>query len=729
MHKTIYIKESEKDVLGVLTEQGIDVSSFQNYLTPLFKRVYNNYVGYYTFKQGSLVYKLIVLPKTIKENKEAEKEFVNYLLHYYRLNNTYAFDTEKKIPNSLLQLLFESNNDDYSSHDRLNAFEFEKQKAILLSIEAFFKRHKNSKRIGVNHTSQSIKHKFDLKSNIRELDKTKIHQIQNQEIHYSLMATITFYALKIFSLTLYAEHQKELLSEVKRVKNFLLKKYAIEKGYKLSLHELQGLRVLKVFSKTLESKQLLVGIKSLFGFEQMYRDSQVQVGYRDDLKTTSLFIDPIKFYEWYVYDILKKYSDEESRTLLFDKIESKTTTPYRLIAREAQAKKKSQPDYIIIDEKKKVKIIIDAKWKNIERVGEVSSNDYLKLKFDSFLISNDGYVTASYLVYPSLAMGNSSLSIYNDDKSIFDFNTIEINMNFDKDKNSLDFHYDSQSFTDKIIETEEQELIKSHVEKLSSEIDSHRAEIITKLMAEDTTAQKDELFYNLDNHLIDTANKLNEALGERPLLPEIKKILDNYDEVLEEESIKFLKSSSTIYSYYKEKNYEHFDYSMPGSGFWKLIELELNTSFIWFIRIQSHVCSYESSWIKVCNKNKRIEQHLDNGKKVLLTKSEKRNKQRLESVMFGGIKLLLEDNSTLSELDGFFEEYRGEETFIKNSLVTVVQQVSILRNEHAHIKAMSLEKFEQLWEIVFNMNEDKMTLLDKLLNFKKNMKQYIERSQ
>ena len=434
MYKTIFIKESEKDVFGVLEEHGLDVSVFQYHFSDLFKRLYNNQVGYYIIKQDEVVYKLMVLPKTIKESEDAEREFVNYLLHYYRINNIYGFDQEKKIPNSLLQLLFESNNDQNSSHDRLDEFEFQKQKAILLAIEAFFKRHKNSKRIKVNYVSQSVKHKLDLKRNIRELDKTKIHQTQSQEVVYSLMATVSFYALKLFTAYLNANHKDELLLEVRRIKNFLLKKYAVDKGYKLSFNALQGLKVTKIFSKTLENRELLVNLKSLFGFEQMYQDKKQRVKYRDDFKTTSLFIDPIKFYEWYVYDVLKKYADANGQNIEFDKNEG-TATYYFL----NEEKKSSNPDYILTDEENKSKIIIDAKWKNIKKLGDISSNDYLKLQFDSSLLDKNNYVTTSYFVYPYLGMGNSLLRITVDENAIFDFSAIEINMNFDKNQNVLKF--------------------------------------------------------------------------------------------------------------------------------------------------------------------------------------------------------------------------------------------------------------------------------------------------
>jgi len=443
MYELILLKENEKDIFQALQEQGIDTKVFEHRLAHLFNRVYNNYVGYYIFKQDNKIYKLIVLPKTIKKSNQAEREFVNYLLHYYRLNSIYNFDEEKQISNSLLSLAFEKNSEENNSHHPLDEFELYKYKTILEEIEKFFKRHKNYKRIQKDYVSQSIKYKLNLKRNIKEIDKTKIHQTQREDVVYSIMATITFNALKLFLAHrlehLEALYKIELAQDTNRLKNFLLKKYNIDKGYKLTLANLQGFKIEKTFSKTDESKQLLVSIKSLFGFEQMYKDNIVSIENRYDLETTSLFINPINFYEWYVYDILKKSADDKKRTILFDKIDSQTTTSYELKDENNQVYKKSQPDYIIVDEEQKVKVVIDAKWKNIEKLNDISSSDYLKLQFDSLLLNKNEYVTTSYFIYPHLGMGNSSLSIKVDEDSIFDFTAIEINMNFDKNQNLLDF--------------------------------------------------------------------------------------------------------------------------------------------------------------------------------------------------------------------------------------------------------------------------------------------------
>ncbi len=446
MYQTIFLRENEKDIFQTLKNQGIKTRVFESHLAELFNRVYNNFVGYYTFRQEEMVYKIIVLPKTIEPSENAEKEFVDYLLHYYRIKNLYKIDNERNIPNSLLQLAFESNDSQEKGHDFLEEFQSHRYRAILQDIEAFFKRHKGSKRIRQDYISQSIKHKLNLNQNIKEIDKTKIHQIKTKEIVFSMLVTVAYNALKLFVAQKYKNKMsEEVVKEAKRVQSWLLKKYKIERGYKLSLQKLQSIKIEKLFSKTHDSKQLLVDIKSLFGFEQMYKDDTRSIGYRQDLMTSSLFINPSNFYEWYVYDILKKYTEENGKSIEFDKQEG-TRTEYLL----NEEPKSSNPDYIMTDENKKIKIVIDAKWKNVENVGDIKSNDYLKLKFDAFLLEQKGYTVSPYLVYPSIEIEDRNFTIKSEEDTVFQFHALKIDMAFEKYGNSLEFDFDVQELQERI---------------------------------------------------------------------------------------------------------------------------------------------------------------------------------------------------------------------------------------------------------------------------------------
>jgi hypothetical protein len=154
---------------------------------------------------------------------------------------------------------------------------------------------------------------------------------------------------------------------------------------------------------------------------------------------------------------------------------------------------------------------------------------------------------------------------------------------------------------------------------------------------------------------------------------------------------------------------------MPGSGFWKLIELELNTSFVWDIRISNNVCSADCPWTPVGRSRRVILYEVNPGKKVKLNQYEQNDTTRLQGIMLGGIKILLEEEEILDEFD---IEYRN---LLEVELPLTLEKIIDLRNKHAHIKAMSLEKFEALWDTLFRENESEKSILKKLLEFKKSL--------
>lgn len=706
----ICLRENEKNIFQSLKDKGIDSSKFEYHFIDLFNKMYNNEVGYYIFEQDEQIYKIIILPKTIEEKSPtAQKEFIDYLLHYHRVNNKYKFDKTKQIANSLLSLAFESNNKkENNAHNPIEVFEYYKYKSIIDKIEMFFKRHKNYKRVQVDYKSQDIKYKLNLSKNIKELDNTKIHQVQNKELMYSEIATICYGSLKLFSKKRIeaikdSKYQKELHQNTQKVMSLIAKKYSLDKGYKFTLSKLANFRTSKIFSKKSDTNLLLVDIKSLFGFEQMYEDSEISVTNRYDLKTTSFFINPTSFYEWYVYDILKDFADKNSYKILFDKHtnkEKKTTVEYDLISNEygKDKERSANPDYILLKESENIKIVLDAKWKSINSLGKIDSNDFLKLQRDALLLKKLESKIIPYLIYPNYLNNQDHISILKDDDSLFNFGILQMDMNFTEEHNSIDFKYDFEEIEKQIELDTKEASINESTQEFIEDIEDKRSEVITKLLNSENLEDKEKVFTELDDALIKSSDKLLESLEEN-ISPEVQSILDAYENVLEEDSIKFLKSSSSIYNYYQDKNFEHFDYSMPASGLWKLVELELNNSFVWYVRIKKNVC----------NKNSKIISLMQNDESfkvgwVELNKFEK-NSNHLQSLMLGEIKFLSGNNGIKTAVNN---------QFISNELFIVLKNVIDIRNEHAHIKAMSLEKYLELYNLLFvDLN------INKLLDMKK----------
>ncbi len=95
--------------------------------------------------------------------------------------------------------------------------------------------------------------------------------------------------------------------------------------------------------------------------------------------------------------------------------------------------------------------------------------------------------------------------------------------------------------------------------------------------------------------------------------------------------------------------------------------------------------------------------------------SEYRNNRKLKGLMLGIIHLLLKDNDTLKE---FNNSSKLNNIFFNTKLAQFLQIIINIRNEHAHIKAMSLDKFEELYELLF-LQKDGLSNIEKLLEMKR----------
>jgi len=94
-----------------------------------------------------------------------------------------------------------------------------------------------------------------------------------------------------------------------------------------------------------------------------------------------------------------------------------------------------------------------------------------------------------------------------------------------------------------------------------------------------------------------------------------------------------------------------------------------------------------------------------------------------QGIMLGGIILLLKDSKTVEEFDEIDDFDR---IFFVSELTEFLSKIIDLRNDHAHIKAMSLEKFNELYNTLFDHENIEETKLFKLLEFKKIIVEYIK---
>lgn len=367
MAKSISIFLSENNSLDQALEllsSALNIEKFKKELSKVFAKIYNNYVGYYLFKDNEIHYKIFILPKHIKEpsssfddNKKTIDEFIGYLREYYRLKSKYPEYNKSGLDiESYKEIVFESqNNHSIQSIDQLV---FYKYQSILKRIEAFFIRHKSHRREIKSYISQGVKYRINLQRNIRELDKSKIHQDKIEDIVYSEMATIAYGALKLFihkkvDLVENERDKKELMALVESIQNILLKRFHVDASFTLSAGKLMSNRSSKYFHKKIESITLYTDLLSLFGLEHFYDEDQKGDIYQSE-KAEALFFRPEDLFEWYVYDWIKH--DLIRTQNIFginpEKVVMKEAKKYYLKTDSEKIDKTSNPDIIIEDNRK-----------------------------------------------------------------------------------------------------------------------------------------------------------------------------------------------------------------------------------------------------------------------------------------------------------------------------------------------------------------------------------------
>ena len=253
------------------------------------------------------------------------------------------------------------------------------------TIERFFKKHKNSLVKEKRYYSQNIRHQFDLKRNILEADKSKIHQRKKEPYLYSKLAIISVEVLHYF-----LKH-KSRDREAKKLKNQIEAKYNLE-SYSFKPKEISSKKVLKLF-KSSDEKELYLALLTLLGVESYFEDNS----YREMLKLHNQhahFFRPEDLYEWIVYDILvKKYGKEA--------IKMKSTYYYTIANKDREAK----PDFIITC--KDENIVIDAKWKVLKTETQISFDDIAKLWRDKILAK----ANKAILAYPQIGFKERDISL------------------------------------------------------------------------------------------------------------------------------------------------------------------------------------------------------------------------------------------------------------------------------------------------------------------------------
>ena len=348
---------------------------------------------------------------------------------------------------SITELSFDSSSSNNKAQD-IEQFIFYKYKSIVQDITSFFNVHKNHKRIKKEYVSQTVKYKVSLSKNIKEINKTKIHQERYEDIIYSEIATIAYGAIKLFirqkiDLIENENDKNELLKVSVKLKNLLLKKYYLDNSYNLSLQKLTSSKTYKFFRIKKIYKKLYINILSMFGLENFFEEENNKDLNRN-ITSDSLFIRPEIMYEWYVYDWIKNNKDEARKQIGydFDDIflrEDENINKYFIKKDNITiSERNAQPDIVLIKDTEK--IILDVKWKklgsmkrnkddNIFNPLGLNVNDVLKLQRDKDA-HNAKTAILVFLSLPKDIDGNSYELVY-EKETKFEFKLVEIPMNLE----------------------------------------------------------------------------------------------------------------------------------------------------------------------------------------------------------------------------------------------------------------------------------------------------------
>ncbi|MDY0402201.1 hypothetical protein [Sulfurovum sp.] len=396
MTKTIFVDENE-DIFEAFENAGLEYDRKKvEHLRFISRKQSNNYIGYYQFKSGEDYYKFYILPKTspkVEDENTNKQNFINLLKIYYELKSKYKELKANEIFDNVIDFSFDDKQQRQNSDD-LDAFINYKYHDALDVVEAFFKKHKSSLIKEIDFISQGIKNRLNLRKNITELDKSKIHQSKKIPFTYSKFAVITMECLDYF---LKKELQKKTKSQAKKLNINLKNRFKTKENFEFHIKQITSKKIKKLF-KTKEQLELFSALLQLVGVENYFESESSKEIFKLH-NQHSLFFRPEKLFEWIVYDKLKeKYSDYE---ILKDGFKNGTTKKYLL----ADVHRDSNPDFIL--KKEDGIIVVDAKWKILENKSDISFEDVAKLRRDAILNN----ANESILIYPQVAFSENRLSL------------------------------------------------------------------------------------------------------------------------------------------------------------------------------------------------------------------------------------------------------------------------------------------------------------------------------
>jgi hypothetical protein len=359
------------------------------------KNQYNNKIGFFQFFLGDNKFiKIYIFPKTITINVFADKdELINvfnlYFKEYLRLKRKYInYAGYKDVKDNIIDFDLNVKND-------IEDYIILKYQKILLETINFFKKHNKDYISTLKFFSQDISSPLDIRKNVIEINKSKIHQSQDLILNYSLIAETTLAVLNSFSNFKLPFLNNSVISNEVKILSSLLKKiinnrYSIQNNIKSRSKVFKNLNS-KLFNKDYKLLNLKNNLFFLLGWENNNNSNKIH-------DVDSIWFSTEYMYELCVLEFLELYAIKNNVAVI-----CKPEKKYNfIIDNKVQGSINSIPDFIL--ETENSIYIIDAKWKIIYDINSISFIDILKADRDSIIHKYHNKEVKLLLFYPLIFM-------------------------------------------------------------------------------------------------------------------------------------------------------------------------------------------------------------------------------------------------------------------------------------------------------------------------------------
>ena len=278
--------------------------------------------------------------------------------------------------------------------------------------------------------------------------------------------------------------------------------------------------------------------------------------------------------------------------------------------------------------------------------------------------------------------------------------------------------------------------IQSTLLRTIQSIQQQRSEVLSKVLSNRDPDLIDGIVNELDEVFVAESEKIFRYLHTMHGFGEVvPPIVTDFGDIIDDETKRFLITSETVRKFSDDYSPDNFDYSAPGCGLWKAVERELNLSLVLYVREQFEIVDIINPWQGIMSPSRVIQIQTGDTFWVDLNKREQENKNKLAALMLGNIEHMLRwgnineirgdleylglSRDMLLYLLGSYDRARRVLPLKKDTLPWHLQKLGRLRNGHAHISAMSRERFKELRDLVLPSSSNPETCLVKILQLKR----------